>query len=97
RFPYFQMESMTFIQHESARSGAELEVKGDLTLHQGQPLNHKGVDTTYNVSSFTRVNGANSDFLFQDSVIDRESVYSNSFQLSSILANYTSRNGTLIE
>ncbi|KAM8946266.1 transmembrane protein 231 [Pelodytes ibericus] len=50
RMSTFIMQSMVFIQHSSPIPGAQLYVNGDLRLQQRQPLNHKGLDTRYNVS-----------------------------------------------
>ncbi|CAH2324035.1 transmembrane 231 [Pelobates cultripes] len=44
------MQSMIFIQHASPIPGAELYINGDLRLQQRGPLEHQGLDTTYNVS-----------------------------------------------
>lgn len=43
------MESMAYVEHSSPMAGALLEFVGDLKLLQAQPVNHKGIDVTYNV------------------------------------------------
>ena len=53
KFSSFTMESMAFLDHSSPRTGASLEVVGDLKLQQRQPLSHKGLDTRYDVSFFS--------------------------------------------
>ncbi|MBN3298175.1 TM231 protein, partial [Amia calva] len=50
RMSTFVMQSMAYIQHSSAIPGSQLFVSGDLKLQQRQPLKHRGLDTTYNVS-----------------------------------------------
>lgn len=50
KFSSFKMESLGYIEHESARPGAKLQVYGDLKFQQKQPLAHKGIDTRFNVS-----------------------------------------------
>lgn len=45
------MESMAYINHDSAKPGAKYQVFGDLRISQRQPLAHKGVDDRYNVSN----------------------------------------------
>lgn len=51
------MESLGYIEHESARSGARFQVFGDLRFRQKQPLYHKGIDTRFNVSSLLACSG----------------------------------------
>ncbi|PVD21280.1 hypothetical protein C0Q70_19451 [Pomacea canaliculata] len=48
KFSSFKMESLGYIEHESARPGAKLQVYGDLKFQQKQPLAHKGIDTRFN-------------------------------------------------
>lgn len=50
KYSYFQMESLAYIEYNSAVSGAKLEYVGDLVLQQREPLNHKGRDTRFNDS-----------------------------------------------
>ncbi|KAG8437466.1 hypothetical protein GDO86_008243 [Hymenochirus boettgeri] len=50
RMSTFVMQSMAFIQYSSPIPGAQLYINGDLKLQQRSPLNHRGLDTTYNVS-----------------------------------------------
>lgn len=49
RFSDLRMETLAYISHTSAMSGAELRTDGDLRLRLGQPLAHKGLDTRYDV------------------------------------------------
>ena len=46
------MESLAYINYQSMLEGSMLTTIGDLKLIQRQPLNHKGIDERYNVSSF---------------------------------------------
>ncbi|XP_029464097.1 transmembrane protein 231 [Rhinatrema bivittatum] len=46
----FVMQSMAFLQHSSPVPGSKLYVNADLKLQQKQPLNHRGLDTRYNIS-----------------------------------------------
>nr|F7B645.1 RecName: Full=Transmembrane protein 231 [Xenopus tropicalis] len=50
----FIMQSMALIQYSSPIPGSQLYMNGDLKLQQRQPLNHRGLDTTYNVSVINR-------------------------------------------
>lgn len=50
KFSYFQMESLAYVSHTSPLAGGSMEVVGDLSLQQTQPLGHKDVDTRYNES-----------------------------------------------
>ncbi|KAK7498112.1 hypothetical protein BaRGS_00010700 [Batillaria attramentaria] len=50
KFSSFHMESLGYIEHESARPGARLAVYGDLRFHQKQALAHKGIDNRFNDS-----------------------------------------------
>ncbi|XP_078524568.1 transmembrane protein 231 [Lissotriton helveticus] len=50
RMSTFVMQSMAFIQYSSPISGSQLYVNGNLRLQQRQSLNHRGLDTRYNVS-----------------------------------------------
>ncbi|XP_018116078.1 transmembrane protein 231 [Xenopus laevis] len=50
RMSTFIMQSMALIQYSSPIPGSQLYINGDLKLQQRQPLNHRGLDTTYNVS-----------------------------------------------
>ena len=45
------MESMAYINHDSAKPGSTYQVFGDLRISQRQPLAHRGVDDRYNVSN----------------------------------------------
>ncbi|XP_030044592.1 transmembrane protein 231 isoform X2 [Microcaecilia unicolor] len=46
----FVMQSMGFLQYSSPVPGSKLYVNADLKLQQRQPLNHRGLDTRYNMS-----------------------------------------------
>nr|XP_033797372.1 transmembrane protein 231 isoform X4 [Geotrypetes seraphini] len=46
----FVMQSMGFLQYSSPVPGSKLYVNADLKLQQRQPLNHRGLDTRYNIS-----------------------------------------------
>ena len=46
------MESMAHIQYNSAAPGVLLTSVGDLKLKLREPLEHKGEDTRYNVSTY---------------------------------------------
>ncbi|ESO96883.1 hypothetical protein LOTGIDRAFT_115323 [Lottia gigantea] len=79
KFSSLYMESLAYIDYESSRPGAMLDVIGDLKVLQKQPLGHKGLDTRYNVSS---------------SLIDSTSTYADTYLLSNILKQYSQRNVT---
>lgn len=44
----FQMESLAFIHHSSPLAGSSLSIVGELSLHQREPLRHRGKDMRYN-------------------------------------------------
>ncbi|XP_043937518.1 transmembrane protein 231 [Protopterus annectens] len=50
RMSTFEMQSMAYIHHSSSLPGSQLYIDGDLKLQQRQALNHRGLDTRYNVS-----------------------------------------------
>ena len=50
RFSSFGMESLAYINYESPKPGARLDVYGELNLRQKQPLGHRGLDTRFSVS-----------------------------------------------
>ena len=45
------MESLAIVTQVAPSPAAQLYVSGDLTVRQKQALDHKGIDTRYNVSS----------------------------------------------
>ncbi|XP_022342597.2 transmembrane protein 231-like isoform X2 [Crassostrea virginica] len=47
RFSSFGMESLAYINYESPKPGARLDVYGELNLRQKQPLGHRGLDTRF--------------------------------------------------
>lgn len=49
RMSTFVMQSMAFLQFFSPVPGSQLYMNGDLKLKQRQLLNHRGLDTRYNV------------------------------------------------
>jgi len=44
------MEGMAYINHDSPKAGSRYDVVGELRFNQKIPLNHTGIDNTYNVS-----------------------------------------------
>ena len=44
------MESLAIVTQVAPSPAAQLYVSGDLTVRQKQALDHKGIDTRYNVS-----------------------------------------------